>query len=91
MLLEKYVAEDSTNADYMDLANMCISARQPELASAYMAKGSPSGTGQLLDSTRQCLAAGPDEGDIKAAISGYQAIADKYPQKTDDLQTLAAL
>ena len=91
MLLEKYVAEDSTNAAvYMDLANMCISARQPELASAYMAKAARLEPDNYWIQRANALLRA-QTGDIKAAISGYQAIADKYPQKTDDLQALASL
>jgi tetratricopeptide (TPR) repeat protein len=91
ILLEKYVAEDSTNAAvYMDLANMCISARQPELASAYMAKAARLEPDNYWIQRANALLRA-QTGDIKAAISGYQAIADKYPQKTDDLQALASL
>ena len=69
-----------TNAAvYMDLANMCISARQPELSSAYMATARLEPDNYWIQRANACC--GPRLGDIKAAISGYQAIADKYPAK----------
>ncbi len=89
--LKEYIKKDTTNsAVYMDLANMYIAANDAKTAQFYMHKAA------LLEPTNYWMLR--TDGllmmkcqNIKGAIGVYEKIVSLYPEKTDDVASLAAL